>query len=135
MKNIWLTFSLVFVLGASPALADDLVKFQEDSRKVVKEMVSQLGSALQKEMMANGPAAAIKVCKDLAPAITSELSRKTGQRVTRVSLKTRNPLLGSPDAWEQKVLADLSGRLEKENPVSIEFAEIVTNRKAILCDI
>jgi hypothetical protein len=126
MRNKWLTLSLVFILGASPALADDLTKFMDDSRKVVNEMASQLGSALQKEMMSNGPAAAIKVCKDLAPTITSDLSRKTGQRVTRVSLKTRNPLLGSPDAWEQKVLADFAIRLEKENPVNIEFAEIVT---------
>jgi uncharacterized protein DUF3365 len=126
MINRWLTLSFVFVLGATPALADDLTKFQEDSRNIVKEMASTLGSALQKEMTANGPAAAIKVCKDLAPAITSDLSRKTGQRVTRVSLKTRNPLLGSPDAWEQKVLADFALRSEKENPANIEFAEIVT---------
>ncbi len=126
MKNRWLTLSLVFVLGATPALADDLAKFQEDSRNIVKEMAATLGRALQKEMTANGPAAAIKVCKDIAPAITSDLSRKTGQRVTRVSLKTRNPLLGSPDAWEQKVLADFELRSKKENPSNIEFAEIVT---------
>jgi hypothetical protein len=125
MRNIWLTLSLALVLSASPALADDLAKFQEDSRTVVKEMASQLGSALQKEMAANGPAAAIKICKDLAPAITSELSRKTGQRITRVTLKARNPLLGSPDAWEQKVLADFAVRAQKENPATIEFAEIV----------
>jgi hypothetical protein len=35
-------------------------------------------------------------------------------------------LLGSPDAWEQKVLVDFANRLEKENPATIEFAEIVT---------
>ncbi len=126
MRNIWLAFSLAFILGASTAMADDLVKFQEDSRKVVEEMAAQLGSALQKEMAAHGPSAAIKVCKDLAPAITSDLSRRTGQRVTRVSLKTRNPLLGSPDAWEQKVLADFAGRLEKQDPATMEFSEIVT---------
>ena len=126
MKKTWLTVTLVLGLCASPAMADDFVKFQEDSRTIVKEMASKLGSALQKEMTTNGPAASIKVCKDLAPAITSELSRKTGQRVTRVSLKTRNPLLGMPDAWEQKVLADFARRAEKENPATIEYAEIVT---------
>ncbi len=126
MRKKWLMFSLVLVLSAGPAMADDLAKFQEESRAVVKEMVSRLGGALQKEMTANGPAAAITVCKDLAPAITSDLSRKTGQRITRVSLRTRNPLLGSPDAWEQKVLADFARRAEKENPATIEYAEIVT---------
>jgi hypothetical protein len=52
-------------LSASLAFASDLVKFQGDSRKFVKEMASQLGSALQTEMTSNGPAAAIKVYKDL----------------------------------------------------------------------
>ena len=125
-KKSAISILLALVLSVSTAMADDLAKFQDDSRKVVKDMSSQLGSALQKEMAANGPAAAIKVCKELAPAITSEISRKTGQRVTRVSLKTRNPLLGSPDAWEQKVLADFAARMEKENPATMEYAEIVT---------
>jgi hypothetical protein len=127
MKKTLYLLSLMVVLCASPVIAaDDLTKFREDSRKVVNDLMSQLGSAMQKEMMTNGPAAAIRVCKDLAPSITSEISRKTGQRVTRVSLKTRNPLLGTPDAWEQKVLADFAIRAEKESPSSIEFAEIVT---------
>ena len=125
-KKSAISILLALVLSVSTAMADDLAKFQDDSRKVVKDMSSQLGSALQKEMAANGPAAAIKVCKELAPAIASEISRKTGQRVTRVSLKTRNPLLGSPDAWEQKVLADFAVRMEKENPATMEYAEIVT---------
>jgi len=34
----------------------------------------EMHSAMQKEMTTNGPAAAIKVCKDLAPAITSDIS-------------------------------------------------------------
>ncbi len=126
MKKIFYLLFLM-ILCASPALAaDDLEKFREDSRKVVNDMMSRLGSAMQKEMMTNGPAAAIKVCKDLAPSITSEISRKTGQRVTRVSLKIRNPLLGSPDAWEQKVLADFAIRAKTESPSAIEFAEIVS---------
>jgi hypothetical protein len=116
---------LALILSSGVAMADDLVKFQDESRKVVNDMASRLGTALQKEMTTNGPGAAIKVCKDLAPAIASEISRKTGQRVTRVSIKTRNPLLGSPDAWEQKVLADFASRMGKENPATIEYAEIV----------
>ncbi len=127
MKKALLMCSLAFALCAGQAsAADDLEKFKEESRNTVKELMTQLGSAMQKEMQANGPAAAIKVCKDLAPSITSDISRKTGQRVTRVSQKTRNPLLGSPDAWEQKVLADFAARAEKENPATLEYAEITT---------
>ena len=126
MKRAVIPAVLALVAIASTAMADDLAKFRDDSRKTVKEIASQLGNTLQKEMASNGPAAAIEVCKNLAPAITSAISAKTGQRVTRVSLKTRNPLLGFPDAWEQKVLADFAQRMEKENPATIEYAEVVT---------
>jgi len=127
MKKAWLPLSLALALSATAACADDEVaKFQDDSRKIVKELMAQLGGAMQKEMQANGPVGTIKVCKDIAPAIASELSRKSGQRVSRVSLKVRNPLLGSPDAWEQKVLMDFDKRLEKENPAGMEFAEVVS---------
>jgi hypothetical protein len=111
---------------AFPAQADDMAKYQDEARKVVKEFATRLGGELKKEMEANGPASAIKVCRDIAPAIASEASRMNGWHVSRVSLKVRNPLLGTPDAWEQKVLSDFEKRMEKENPASMEFAEIVT---------
>lgn len=127
MKKTLFPLTLALAMSANLALAnDDLTKFQEDSRKIAKDLMTQLGGALQKEMQANGPAAAIKVCKDMAPAAVSEVSRKTGQRVTRVSLKVRNPQTGMPDAWEQKVLLDFEQRREKENPAGMEFAEVVT---------
>lgn len=127
MNKALLPLSLALALSANAALADeDIAKFQEESRKIVKELATQLGGAMQKEMQAGGPVAAIKVCKEIGPAAASEMSRKTGQRVARVSLKVRNPVIGSPDAWEQKVLLDFDKRLEKENPANIEFAEIVS---------
>lgn len=127
MKKARLPLVLALALSANAAFADDeLAKFQEDSRKIVKELATQLSGTLMKEMQANGPAAAIKVCKELAPAAASEASRKTGQRVARVSLKVRNPMIGSPDAWEQKVLLDFDKRRESENPANMEFAEVVS---------
>jgi Protein of unknown function (DUF3365) len=126
MKNRWLMIALVIGLCASAARADDLATFRENSRAVVKDLASRLGGALQKELAADGPVAAIRVCRDIAPEITSDISRRTGMRVTRVSLKTRNPLLGSPDAWEQKVLLDFAARAEKEDPAALEYAEIVS---------
>lgn len=125
-KRLLIPTSLLLALSALPTLADDMAKNQEESRKVAKEFVSQLGGELQKEMKTNGPASAIKVCRDLAPAIASKASRKNGWKVARVSLKARNPLLGMPDAWEQKVLVDFEKRMEKkEDPASMEFAEVV----------
>ena len=125
-KQLLISTSLLLAVSALPALADDMAQYQEESRKIVKEFASQLGGELQKEMKENGPVAAIKVCRNVAPAIASEVSRKNGWNVGRKSLKTRNAALGMPDAWEQKVLADFEKRMEKENPASMEFAEVVT---------
>jgi len=124
-KQRLISTTLLLAMSALPALADDMAQYQDESRKIVKEFVSQLGGELQKEMKANGPASAIKVCRNAAPAIASEVSRKTGWNVSRKSLKTRNAALGMPDAWEQKVLADFEKRMEKENPANLEFAEVV----------
>lgn len=119
--------TLLLALGALPAHADDMAKYQEESRAAAAAFVQQLGGELKKEMQATGPGGAVKVCKNIAPAIASEMSRKHGWQVTRVSLKVRNPLLGTPDAWEQKVLAQFDQRAEKkENLANMEFSEVVT---------
>ena len=81
-----------------------------EARALASQMIQQLGAALKKELAANGPDGAVSVCRDMTPAITGELSRKSGGRVARVSLKTRNPLLGAPDAWEQQGLAEFDRR-------------------------
>jgi hypothetical protein len=125
-KQLLISTTLLLAASALPALADDLAQYQEESRKIIKEFAAQLGGEMQKEMKENGPVAAIKVCRNVAPAIASEVSRKNGWNVGRKSLKTRNAALGMPDAWEQKVLTDFEKRMEKENPANMEFAEIVT---------
>jgi hypothetical protein len=126
MRIVAAAIALAF---AAPALAQDpaLAKFQEEARKTSAEFGKKLGAELKKSLDAGGPEAAIAVCKDIAPAIASELSRARGWRVTRVSLKTRAPLLGLPDAWEQKVLADFDKRVAAgEKPEALEFAEVVS---------
>ena len=125
-KTLLVSSALLLTASALPAMADDMAQYQEESRKIVKEFASQLGGEMQKEMKENGPVAAIKVCRNVAPAIASEVSRKNGWNVGRKSLKARNAALGMPDAWEQKVLADFEKRMEKENPANMEFAEIVS---------
>jgi len=125
IKRLFSAVLLTLVMSAIPAWAEDLDRYEEESRKVVKELAARLGGEMQKEMKAGGSAAAIKVCRDVAPAIASEASRKSGWKVGRVSLKPRNAALGLSDAWEQKVLADFEKRREKEAPADMESAEIV----------
>lgn len=111
-----------FHAGAGENLANQTA----EARGLASQMIQQLGAALKTEMAANGPDGAVLVCRDIAPAIAGELSRQSGGRVARVSLKTRNPLLGVPDAWEQQVLADfdrLAAAGEKAD--SIEHAQAI----------
>lgn len=121
-----------FALFASLALmtsvvyADDISKYQDESRAVAMPFLKQLGAVNQKAVSEGGPESAIKVCKDVAPQMSSDISRQTGWKLTRVSLKVRNPLLGTPDAWEQKALQEFEVRAAKgEKPETMEMAEIV----------
>jgi hypothetical protein len=125
MKKSSLTLVLL-TLFAAPALADNIGNMQEESRAMAMPFMKQLAAANQKAIAEGGPESAIKVCKEIAPAMAGEASRKNGVRMTRVSLKVRNPLLGTADAWEQKVLQDFEARLAKgEKPDNMEFVEVV----------
>ncbi len=97
-----------FTTGA--VLAEDTAAREAAAQAASAQLLQRLGGALKQEMGSNGPAAAISVCRDIAPQIAGELSRGNGWRVTRVSTRVRNPLLGTPDAWERKVMAEFEQR-------------------------
>lgn len=123
-KKLALFASLALMTSA--VYAEDISKYQDESRAVAMPFLKQLGSVNQNAVSEGGPEAAIKVCKEVAPQMSSDISRQTGWKLTRVSLKVRNPLLGTPDAWEQKALQEFEARAAKgEKPESMEIAEIV----------
>jgi hypothetical protein len=96
------------------------------SRQAAGQLLQRLGGELRTEMAKGGPDSAIAVCKKLAPEIAGELSRQNGWRVARVSLRTRNPLLGQPDGWEQGVLAEFDKQAAAgERPEALEYAQVV----------
>jgi hypothetical protein len=124
MKNLRLVPMLLLGALTIPATADDLTIA---ARATASDLTQQLGAVLKKEMAAGGPDNAIAVCRDTAPGLAGELSRKSGARVSRVSLKTRNPLLGEPDAWEQQVLAEFDRQAAQgAKPETLERAEVVS---------
>lgn len=104
----------VALLMPSPGVAfADTADREKAAREVAASLVKELGAAMMREMTKGGPAEAIKVCAERAPEIAGRLSREHGWRVTRVGTRVRNPLLGMPDAWEQKVLAEFEERAAK----------------------
>jgi hypothetical protein len=78
-----------------------------ESRELTAKYATQLKAALQEAMSTGGPVAAIDVCKEHAPAISSELSRESGASIGRTSLRFRNPT-NAPDEWEKNVLASFT---------------------------
>lgn len=80
---------ITILLATSPLIAR--ADQTTEARTLASQMIQQPGAALTKELAANGPDGAVLVCRDIAPAIAGELSRKPGGRVARVSVKIRNP--------------------------------------------
>ncbi|MCX7192130.1 MAG: DUF3365 domain-containing protein [Proteobacteria bacterium] len=116
----------LLTLTTSAVYAEDIGKYQEEARAVAMPFLKQLGAANKKAVSEGGPESAVKICKDIAPQMAGDISRQTGWKLTRVSLKVRNPLLGTPDAWEQKALLEFEARAAKgEKADTMEVAEIV----------
>ena len=97
---------LIGTLSAAMARGDT-----DAAAAVAKRFQAELQSALMAALVQGGPVQAVTVCRDDAPAIASRLSRETGWQVRRVGTRVRNPFSGSPDAWEQRQLAQLQGRI------------------------
>ncbi len=118
----------VALLMPSPGAAlDDTTERDKAATEVAMGFLKELGAAMTREMAKGGPTEAIRVCAELAPEIAGRLSREHGWRVTRVGTRVRNPLLGMPDAWEQRVLAEFAERAAKgEAFAGMTHSEVVT---------
>jgi len=104
---------------------DELAARQSAAVTVATGFLQQLQSELQREL-ANGPAEAATICRDIAPLLASQLSRLNGWQVTRVGTRVRNPLLGLPDAWERKVLNEFAARQDQgEDLATLTHGEVV----------
>ena len=98
----------------------------ESSRGIANELVTQLGQKLKGVMSADGPVAAVGVCKEAAPGIANALSLRHGVQVSRVGTRARNGRTGVANAWQREALADFDARLTKgEKPADLEYWKVV----------
>lgn len=108
--------------AAGPA-TDALLK---ESREYAGQLLEQISGEVVREYKLSGSLRSVIVCKYVVPELSSAISRKSGMRVTRVSLKVRNPLTGMPDAYESRILRQFDRRVAKgEKAESLEHWEIV----------
>lgn len=126
MRTALTALPILLAICAPAHAQSDLERETSQARSLAGQLVQPLGATLKAELAANGPESAIGVCREVAPAIAGKLSRDSGSRVARVSLRVRNALLGAPDTWEQAALAEFDRRAAAgEKPESLERAEFV----------
>jgi hypothetical protein len=98
--------------GAAYKVADAparLAPGMQAADAAISALQRRLAGRLLDEMKAGGPARAITVCRDEAPALTAETARVQGVRIGRTSHRLRNPGNTAP-AWAQSFVAKSAGR-------------------------
>lgn len=133
MNNIFVKTALVVLALTATACATNgenkavIAKYLEESRQTAMEFRQKLGGVQKAQLEAVGAESAIPVCKVIAPAMATEYS-KNGRELKRVSLKARNEVQGTPDAWEKEVLEAFDQDQRVGKPVDkMEASTVIKN--------
>ena len=125
MRGAW----LLLCLGVLPVVQAETASPSGpavEASAIVARFRTELAQKLQAAMATDGPAGAVTICRDEAPAIASRLSRETGWQVRRIGTRVRNPLTGAPDAWEQQQLARFQRQLKSgSDPLTLDITVVV----------
>jgi hypothetical protein len=82
---------------------------QAEAQAAIAAFAGALKAELTSAMQAGGPLNAIEVCSERAPAIAARVSVEKGMRLSRVSLRNRNPD-NAPNDWQAAVLQQFETR-------------------------
>lgn len=96
-----------------------------EARSAIKAFGGQLKGELQKAMKTGGPLNAIDVCNVKAPALAQQANAKSSTKISRTSLKNRNPG-NAPTAWQHAVLTKFEARKAAgEDVAKMDYSEVV----------
>ena len=113
LNNRYGVWAAVLLMAPMLAWSNDESPLLLKSRQLTADYATQLKAALQESMTAGGPVEAITVCSDVAPQLASKISRTSGAKVGRTSLRFRNPS-NAPDDWEAQALTHLEDTGDQE---------------------
>jgi len=82
---------------------------QAEAQAAIAAFAGALKAELTSAMQAGGPLNAIEVCNERAPTIAARVSVEKGMRLSRVSLRNRNPD-NAPNDWQAAVLQQFETR-------------------------
>lgn len=124
--KVFLAIIVTLLIAVSGVYAE-VTKEQaiEKSKEMVGELGGALRSKLQETIKTSGFAAAIPVCKDMAPAKAKEVSEKYKASIRRVSLKNRSTS-NTPDPYEALMLENMEHD-QAEGKLKEAYVEVVTS--------
>ncbi len=124
-KKFPVLLSIIGLFTAPLAQAEvNMAELKKEAIGIVKKFGGNLKPELKKAIQSGGPAHAILICSEKAPAIAEKLEKDSGWNVKRVSLKARNQN-AKPDAWEKKVLQQFDKRQANgESAQKMAFAAV-----------
>lgn len=127
MHKITLLFILLTGSFGATAVYSAESDLLAESREIVQQFAGELRGELLSSLKQGGPLNAIAVCSQKAPAIADKISQGRNLKITRTSLKFRNPE-NAPDRWEQGTLESFEARRANgEDPGKMEHSEILTD--------
>jgi len=122
-KNLLTLMLLGFSAFCAQAQDDELLK---QSRNLSLSMLKELAGKLQSAMAEGGAINAIGVCHLQAPEIANRVSTENQVNLSRVGTRTRNPVMGVPNAWQAKALSQFEAGLARgDKPADMEYSETV----------
>ena len=127
MKRYTKLFALCFLgLSVVQAQAQDSDMLSQ-SRVISQAMLKELGQKLQSAMTEGGAVNAIGVCNTQAPEIAGRVSAQNQVKLSRVGTRARNPVMGVPNDWQARALAQFDAGLARgDKPAEMEFSETIT---------
>jgi len=94
------------------------------AKAAIGAFASALKAELKNAMQQGGPVNAIGVCNATAMPITGKVSLEQGLRLSRVSLKNRNPA-NMPKEWQKEVLESFENRKAAgDDPATMAWSEV-----------
>ena len=105
-------------------IAIDVDSELEKAKAAIGIFAAALQAELKLAMKEGGPVNAIGVCNTKAPPITQAIAMEQGLKLSRVSLRNRNPA-NAPEDWQMAVLQSFENRKDEgEDPASLSWHEI-----------
>ena len=115
----------LYALLALPAYGGEPeMTWDERSRALADQLVSELQAELGRAMQQGGPVAAVAVCKSRAPEIAARLSASSGADVGRTAIRWRNPA-NAPDEVERAVMQGFAAELSSASPAATAPPEAI----------